>query len=108
MRSFFYITKTERELVLRVAAVLAIPLCFVVLIPTVIGIVLVEREAKTRSKENRALIVRMDTRVDVERAALVLFVCTSLNIQDQAQTRTAPEYMRRFGEILADLGARCP
>lgn len=51
----------ERDLVVRVALILAIPLAFVVLIPSLLGVGLAVHESRQRSHQNAVLIGRLET-----------------------------------------------
>lgn len=47
-------------------------------------------------------VVTANREADKERQALILFVCAAVEIQERGPL--GPEYRRRFGDILADLG----
>ena len=92
---------------LRVAAVLAIPLALVVLIPSLFGIWLVNREANERSRANRAIIASIAVASADEREVLVRFVCESIKIRTELDGIEAEAFASRFGAILQDIHRTC-
>ena len=104
---FFYITAAERELVLRVATVLAIPLCLVILLPSVLGIWLVNREATIRSSENRALIIESRQADREAQDVLVSFVCAAVAVADEAGTPESQLRAARFKMLLTGIDRSC-
>ena len=97
----------ERGLVLRVAVVLAIPLAFVVLIPSLFGFWLVDREAAIRSKENRALIVQIREAETASQDLLVRFVCTSVKIRRVSQEFADHALVEEFTRLLRTIQRDC-
>jgi len=103
---FFY-TAAERELVLRAAVVLAIPLCLVMLVPSTFGIWLVNREATIRARENRMLIIESRQSDRDAQDVLVSFVCAAVAVADETGTTESQLRAARFKVLLTRIGRSC-
>ncbi len=107
MRRFFRISESEQILILRLGTLLAIPLAFIVLMPSLFGVWLVAREAGIRSRENRALIERTMEADKASENVLVALVCESIAIRLERTDPSGEEFRDRFGLILANIGRTC-
>jgi len=108
MRHFYRVTVAEQQLVLRVAAILAVPLALVMLLPSLFGLWLVNREADIRSHENRTLIQQMRNGNEAGENVLVALVCESIAIRFERGDPSAEAFAARFGNILQGIGRSCP
>ena len=103
----FFVSTDERRHVERVALLLAIPLTFVILIPTLLSVWLVHRESQGRSKENRALIVHVEQSIRKERDTLITFVCAAVDVARHAGTEEARARADAFEDILQRIEGAC-
>lgn len=108
--------RSMRRFYLKIATAVALPLAFVALIPALIGIYLVDKEAEERTAENRTLIARLEKaereqaeaadarRADFTRADVL--VCRAVEKLKAGERARAQESYRRLDETLALLGIR--